>query len=52
MQASKSDIDALKSRYGDKIPELSNYDRIYSINPQTREVDEDDAVLQADEIDV
>ena len=52
MQASKSDIDALKSRYGDKIPELSNYDRIYSINPQTKEVDEDDAVLQADEIDV
>ena len=52
MQASKSDIDALKTRYGDKIPELSNYDRIYSINPQTREVDEDDAVLQADEIDV
>lgn len=52
MQASKSDIDALKSRYGDKIPELSNYDRIYSINPQTREVDEDDAVLQADEINV
>lgn len=52
MQASKSDIDTLKSRYGDIIPELSNYDRIYSINPQTREVDEDDAVLQADEIDV
>ena len=52
MQASKSDIDALKSRYGDKIPELSNYDKIYSINPQTKEVDEDDAVLQADEIDV
>ena len=52
MQASKSDIDALKSRYSDRIPELSNYDKIYSINPQTREVDEDDAVLQADEIDV
>jgi ElaB/YqjD/DUF883 family membrane-anchored ribosome-binding protein len=52
LSGAKSDIDALKSRYGDRIPELSKYDQIYSINPQTREVDEDDAVLQADEIDV
>ena len=52
LTGASSDIDALKSRYGDRIPELSKYDQIYSINPQTREVDDDDAVLQADEIDV
>ena len=52
LAGARSDIDALKSRYGDRIPELSEYDRINSINPQTREVDDDDAVLQADEIDV
>jgi hypothetical protein len=52
LTGASSDIDALKSRYGDRIPELSEYDRISSINPQTREVDDDDAVLQADEIDV
>jgi hypothetical protein len=54
MESSKAEIDTLNSKYRDRIPELSNYDRIYSISTDKSQgyVDEDDAVLQADEIDV
>jgi len=54
MESSKAEIDTLNTKYRDRIPELSNYDRIYSISTDESQgfVDEDDAVLQADEIDV
>tara|TARA_R100000544_G_scaffold14537_1_gene6640 strand:- start:3162 stop:4643 length:1482 start_codon:yes stop_codon:yes gene_type:complete len=54
MEASASEIEALNSKYRDRIPELANYDKIYSITTDQSQgyVESDDAVLNADEIGV
>tara|TARA_R110000851_G_scaffold87427_2_gene190665 strand:+ start:591 stop:2072 length:1482 start_codon:yes stop_codon:yes gene_type:complete len=54
METSQSEIDTINSKYRERIPELSNYDRIYSISKDKSQgyVEEDDAVLGADEIGV
>lgn len=54
MEASASELDAINSKYRKRIPELANYDKIYSVSKNRSQgyVDEDDATLSEDEIGV